>query len=176
MTFIPDQPDKSLQAPYFEDVSSKEGWAGFTTTKGINTLISEVTTALGRLGGIVTGIQSGTFLDEKARKRLGYVVDYFYKTPDGRQMAGKIEVSGLPMRSPTDAKEKKVRQMVLYMLRDTLDGYWYMQQLSPGFMALMPFMLADNGQTFSQKFMHGLTLPAPQDNDIVDGEIFEAKK
>jgi hypothetical protein len=176
MTFIPDQPDRQEEAPYFEDVTKQSGWAGFATTKSISTLISEVTVALGRLGGVLTDIQSGTFLDEKTRKRPGYAISYFYKTYDGKQMVEKIEVEGLPMRNPSANKEKQVRQMVLFLLRDTLEGYWYMQQLSPGFMALMPFMLTENGITFSQKFSQGLSLPAPVDNDTVDGEITEMRK
>ena len=170
MNFVPDQPNKAEQAPYLEDVSSKGGWAGFSTTKNIDTLVSEVSVALSRLGGIVTDIQSGTFLDDKTRKRFGYIIQYLYKTPSGLQMSGRIEVSGLPIRFHSPAKERQVKQMVLYMLRDTLDGYWYMQQLSPGFMALMPFMLTDTGITFSQKFSQGLTLPAPSD-DVIDGDI-----
>jgi hypothetical protein len=80
------------------------------------------------------------------------------------------------MANPSAAKEMKVRQMVLYMLRDNLNGSFYQQQISPGYMALMPFMLADNGQTFSQKFTQGLLpLPAPADNDAIDGEIIEDK-
>jgi hypothetical protein len=175
MNFIPDQPNKAEQAPYLEDVNSKGGWAGFSTTKSLETLTSEVTTALSRLGGIVSSIQSGQFVDDKARKRFGYVVSYYYQTPSGQQMAGKIEVSGLPIRYYSAAKEKQVKRMVLFMLRDTLDGYWYMQQLSPGFMALMPFMLTETGVTFSQKFTQGLTLPAPVD-DIVDGDVTEVHK
>lgn len=176
MTFIPDQPEKQEAAPYFEDVTKQSGWVGFSTTKSISTLISEVTVALGRLGGVLTDIQSGTFLDDLNRKRPGYSISYFYRTPDGKQLTGRIEVEGLPMRNVSPNKEKQVRQMVLFMLRDALEGYWYMQRMSPGFMGLIPFMLTEQNITFSQRFMQSLSLPAPKENDFVEGEIAEMEK
>lgn len=177
MTFIPDQPNEQQPVPYFEDVNGAGGWVGHTTSKSIESLCAEISTALGRLGGSVIGVQSGSFQDEHApnRKRPGYVIRYTYATPDGRSLAGKIEVAGLPLRKHTPEKEKQSRKMALYMLRDALEGLWYMQQLSPGLVALMPFMLAENDQTFSQKFQSGLlALPMPRRmDDVVDGQAKE---
>jgi hypothetical protein len=176
MPFIPDQPQKQQAVPYIEDVTSSGGWVGQSTTKDIKALQAEVSTALGRLGATVIEFQSGTFPDEynTMRKRPGYLIRYFYETPDGRSIPGKIEVAGLPARKDSPEKEKQSRKMALFMLRDSLEGLWYMQQLSPGLIALLPFMLADSGGdvTFSQKFLSGLTLPAPQTvqaEEIVDG-------
>lgn len=170
MAFIPEPTNKKEPAPFVEDVTSLGGWVGHTTTKSLDALIAEVSTALGRLGGTVVGVQSGMFTDElvPGRERPGYVIRYTYTTPDGRSIPGKIEVAGLPMRKPGQDKEKQSRKMALYMLRESLEGMWYMQQLSPGLVALMPFMLAENDLTFSQKFAHGLALPAPVDEDIVE--------
>lgn len=166
MNFIPDKPPETEPAPYLEDVRESDGWEGHTTKKSIDSLLSEVTQALTRLGALMTGMISGTFQDEKARKRPGYVISYIYKTPDGRQMDGRIEVSGLPLRSNTPAKELQSRRMALYMLRESLNGSRYLQMLSPGYMALMPFMLADTGQTFSQKFQNTLLLAQPEDDSM----------
>jgi hypothetical protein len=177
MTFIPDQPTQQQAVPYFEDVTSAGGWVGHTTQKSIDKLITEISTALVRLGGSVTNVQSGNFQDDinPRRKRPGYIIRYNYATPDGRIIAGKIDVCGLPLRSPTPQKEIQSRKMALYMLRDSLEGLWYMQQLSPGLVALMPFMLAEGDVTFSQKFILGLTLPAPVEDEYVDGEVDEVK-
>jgi hypothetical protein len=167
MAFIPDQPDKQQPVPYLEDVTSSGGWVGHTTTKSLEVLIAEVSTALGRLGGTVTSIQSGSFQDEHnpGRKRPGYVIRYNYMVQSGQVISGKIDVAGLPARKPGPDKEKQSRKMALYMLRDAFEGMWYMQQLSPGLVALMPFMLAEGDITFSQKFLGSLALPAPAPND-----------
>ena len=177
MTFIPDQPKQQQAVPYFENATTVGGWVGHTTTKSLDALIAEVSTALGRLGGTVTGIQSGNFQDDlnKARKRPGYIVRYNYATPDGRQIAGKIEICGLPLFKHTSQKEIQSRKMALFMLRNSLEGMWYMQQLSPGLVALMPFMLAEGDVTFSEKFSYSLSLPAPVEDEVVDGEAKEVR-
>lgn len=51
--FIPDQPKKAADVPYFDDVSSDAGWQGQATTKSIETLKSEIVQAVCRLGGLV---------------------------------------------------------------------------------------------------------------------------
>lgn len=178
MPFIPDQSDKQQPVPYIEDVTASGGWVGHTTTKSLDTLRAEVSTALGRLGGTVVDFQSGTFPDDYSpqRKRPGYLIRYFYSTPDGRSIAGKIEVAGLPARKPSPEKEKQARKMALYMLRDSLEGLWYLQQLSPGLVALMPFMLADGDTTFSQKFLGSMALPMPANlDDVVTGEATDIR-
>jgi hypothetical protein len=174
MGFIPDQPDKQQPVPYIEDVSGSGGWVGHTTTKSLEALMAEASTALGRLGGTVTSIQSGSFQDEHvpSRKLPGYVIRYNYMTQGGKVIPGKIDVAGLPAHKPSPEKEKQSRKMALYMLRDALEGLWYMQQLSPGLVTLMPFMLAEGDITFSQKFLGSLALPMPAD-EIMDGHAVE---
>lgn len=173
MTFTPDPIASSETAPYFEDVSKASGWAGFSTTKSIDTLLTEVTAALSRIGAMLTDIQSGVFIDDKNRKRHGYVIRYIYKLPSGQGMEGKIETMGLPMKSPSPAKEKAVRQMVLFLLRDTLKGFFYQQQTSPGYFGLMTWMLAKEGDvTIGQKFVTQLELPVPKE-EIHEGQFKE---
>jgi hypothetical protein len=179
MPFIPDQPDRQQPVPYLEDVSGAGGWVGHTTSKSIDVLTAEISTALGRLGGNITGVQSGSFQDDgnPVRKRPGYVLRYTYATPDGRALAGKIEIAGLPIRKYSPEKEKQSRKMALFMLRDSLEGLWYMQQLSPGLVALMPFMLAEGDITFSQKFQGGLlSLPMPANLETIDGQVNEVER
>ena len=57
--FIPDQPKKAVDVPFYDDVSSEGGWQGQSTTKSIDTLKSEIVQAVSRLGGLVVGFQKG---------------------------------------------------------------------------------------------------------------------
>ena len=60
-------------------------------------------------------------------------------------------------------------------LRNALEGMWFMQQLSPGFAPLMPFMIADNqGRTVSQLWAESATmnrLLPPGDSEFIEADI-----
>lgn len=75
MNFIPDTPKKVKEVPYYEDVSSKDGWQGQQTTKSMERLKQEVTDAVERLGGVVRSFQSGTFMmgGDEARRLPDYL-------------------------------------------------------------------------------------------------------
>ncbi len=114
------------------------------------------------------------------------------QSPNG-MVKGKMEIAALPVEKPeymgygSRAKNtyKKQRdeslKMALYMLRDSLKGMWYLQQLSPGFAALMPFMIVgDSGETISQLWSKQETfsnlLPpgeADFEADILEGDYQE---
>ncbi len=171
--FIPENAP-AIRVPFFEDVSRDEGWQGYSTTKPLKKLQAEIGDAIGRLGGIVSAFQRGTFLvDEQARE--GFRVHYTISNPNLKIIAGRIDVAALPVRNKRDEvrKDKSLR-MALYMLRNALDGMWFMQQLSPGYAALMPWMLADDEHTVSQLWsespiMSNL-LPPPESEFIIEGE------
>jgi hypothetical protein len=67
--------------------------------------------------------------------------------------------------------------MALYMLRDVFNGLWFLQQLSPGYAALMPFMIADeHGHTVSQLWAESAVMKRllpPPGADFTDGEVIE---
>lgn len=189
MEFQPDT--QAAQAvPFFKDTMGKssEGWAGHTTSKSIEKLQSEVKEAISLLGGTVTGFMKGTYTDE--HKRDGYHLHYVMESPNGL-VKGKMEIAALPVeksqfmstRQQTAYKKKREQslKMALFMLRDSLKGMWYLQQLSPGFAALMPFMIvSESGETISQLWSKQKTfqnLLPPGDSefeaDILDGEYKE---
>ena len=191
MDFTPDNKE-AQEVPFFKDTmgKSKEGWAGHTTSKTLEKLQSEVKEAISLLGGTVTGFMKGTFAGKHPRD--GYHVHYIMQSPGG-MVQGKMEVAALPVEKPaymygTRAQNtyKKQREqslkMALYMLRDSLKGMWYLQQLSPGFAALMPFMIAnESGETISQLWSRQDTfanlLPpgdAKFEEEIIEGEYTEA--
>jgi hypothetical protein len=162
-----------IHVPYFDDVSRDEGWQGYSTTKPTKKLQAEIGDAIGRLGGIVSSFQRGTFIIDN-QTREGYRVHYSIQNPNTRLVLGRIDVAALPVRNKRDETRKdKSLRMALYMLRNALDGMWFMQQLSPGYAALMPWMLADGDRTVSQLWsdspiMSNL-LPPPDSEFVIDG-------
>jgi hypothetical protein len=182
MEFIPENQRRTpADVPYFDDVTSEGGWQGHSTGKSLETLKSEVIAAIGRLGGLVVGFQRGTFLIG-ARKREGFQIHYAIEGPDGSMFRGRIDVAALPVRDTSrlrrslHTRREKALKMALYMLRMALDGTWFLQQLSPGYAPLMPWMLAQDGKTvtqlWSESAMMNNLLP-PGESDFVDGDFEE---
>lgn len=164
---------KAVSVPYYEDVSREEGWQGYTTTKSIKTLQAEIGDAIGRLGGIVSGFQRGTFHIEN-QQREGFQVHYSIQNPNGQVVPGRLDIAALPVRDKwNEQKKDKSLRMALYMLRNALDGMWFMQQLSPGYAALMPWMVTEGGKTVSQLWSESpimSRLLPPGDSDFVEAE------
>lgn len=172
-SFTPDE-SKAIKVPYFEDATREEGWQGYRTTKSTQTLQGEISRTIGRLGGHVSGFRSGLFLIDKL-ERDGFQVDYFIQTPVGAVIPARLDIAALPVRARYN-KERREKSicMALYMLRVGLEGMWFMQQLSPGYAPLMPWMLADGERTVSQMWAESSImsnlLPPPQ-SEFVDAEI-----
>lgn len=181
MEFIPEMPTEAQDVPYFGDVTSEGGWQGHSTTKSVATLKSEVIVALSRLGGLVTGFQRGRFqVGEHARE--GFRIHYAIEKSDGVMFPGRLDVAALPVKEtkrggPQRQRAEKSLKMALYMLRNALDGAWFLQQLSPGYSPLMPWLLdAGSDKTVSQLWAEavpiGRLLPPA---DFVDGEFEEIR-
>ena len=172
-TFQPEEP-KAAIVPYYEDAKEKDGWQGQATTKTVNKLQDEISQAINRLGGIVSGFQRGTFQIEK-QTREGFQIHYHLKAPNGQLVPGRLDVAALPVRDGWNVTKKdKSLRMALYMVREGLQGMWLMQQLSPGYAALMPFMLADENKTVSQMWADTPVinnLLPPGDAEWIDAEV-----
>lgn len=171
-SFTPEE-HKAVKVPYYDDVSREQGWQGYTTGKSVETLQAEIVKAFARLGGIVSGFQRGAFqIDQQTRE--GFRVHYSIQSPNGF-IPGRLDVAALPVRSKYDEKKKdKTLRMALYMLRTSLEGMWFIQQLSPGYAPLMPWMLAEGDKTITQlwaetSIMNRLLPPA--ESEFVEGEI-----
>jgi hypothetical protein len=179
MNFIPEQSEVSKQeVPFFDDVVAEEGWQGHTTSKSIATLKTEVIVALNRLGGTVMVFQRGIFVIGQ-HKREGFQVHYQVDR-NGVINRGRLDVAALPVRedyrlnrSLNKRKEKSLK-MALYMLRSALEGTWFLQQLSPGYAPLMPWMLTEQGKTVTQLWSeHVFTQNLLPTGDFVEGEIIK---
>lgn len=182
MNFIPEQMKTAENVPYFDDVSGDGGWQGHTTRKTVEALKSEISVVMGRLGGMVTGFQKGVF-ETNEKGRDGFRVHYTIETPDGKLVPGRLDIAALPIRKSTrtrgseNTRKEQSLKMALYMMREAMDGLWFLQQLSPGYAPLMPFMLADKERTVSQLWSEsavmGRLLP-PGESEFVDGEVVDA--
>jgi hypothetical protein len=183
MNFIPKQSDESQKVPFFDDATKEAGWQGQATTKSVKTLQAEIIEAISRLGGLVISFQRGSFQSE-GNDRDGFRVHYVIQSADGRQIPGRIDIAALPvkkdfsLRRSEDKRKDQSLKMALYMLRMGLDGTWFLQQLSPGYAALVPFMLAPGDKTISQLWSESSimnNLLPPGDEDFVEGEVTEVK-
>lgn len=185
MDFIPEQAEQQAKdVPYFDDVTAQDGWQGHTTNKGIDTLKSEIMVSISRLGGLVTGFQRGAFVIGD-KKRDGFQIHYAIEMPDGAMLQGRLDVAALPVRDrhrqrrSLDTRREKSLKMALYMLRNALDGTWFLQQLSPGYAPLMPWMLERaSGKTISQLWSERAfnNLLPPGDGEFVEGEFEREEK
>jgi hypothetical protein len=164
---------KSLSVPWFEDAKEKDGWKGHATTKSIDRLQSEINTAVSRLGGVVSGYQRGTFEIDN-QKRDGFQIHYALGHED-QFVAGRLDIAALPVKDKWNTKKKEqALRMALYMVREALEGSWLLQQLSPGYAALMPWMLNQDGKTVSQLWAESSVMKnllPPPDADFVEAEI-----
>ena len=177
--FIPENSKQNqVDVPYYDDVTSDAGWQGQSTGKSVETLKSEIIAAIGRLGGLVVGFRQGTFPGE--RDREGFQIHYTMETSDGGMLPGRIDIAALPIRRSHrtersyETRRVKSLKMALYMLRVALDGTWFLEQLSPGYSALMPWMLANKDETYSEIWTKnssiGNLLMAPEE-DFVEGIV-----
>ena len=178
MDFIPEQPKSSNDVPFYEDATSIDGWQGQSTEKTLERLKSDLVTSISRLGATVSAFQKGSF-QAGNKKREGFQIHYTIESPDGKLTPGRIDIAALPVRNDSRTVKtyqnrcEKSLKMALFMLKISIDGAWFMQQLSPGFSGLMPFMLMDGKRTVSQVWMDSRmmsNLLPPADADFVDGD------
>ena len=191
--FIPKQQTKALVIPYFDEVTSEGGWRGMSTGKSIETLKSEVTQALARLGGVVAGFVLGTRVpvDGQEPEREGFQIHYAIEAEKGKMVPGRLDICALPVRQKSrrsragslERQKQASLKMALFMARDALTGLWFLQVLSPGFAPLMPWMLVGSGkkartitQLWSESPVMKKLLPPEdssfeEDEDSVDGSF-----
>lgn len=170
MSFIPDTPEAAKVVPYYENARKEDGWQGHTTTKSIKRLQAEISDAISRLGGMVTSFQRGRFDD-----REGFRILYTLEVGNGLSR-GQIDIAALPVKDKwNETKKDKSLRMALFMLREALNGTWFLQQLSPGYAPLMPWMIGMDGKTITQLWAESSEmknlLPPPE--EFVDGMIEE---
>lgn len=192
--FVSEKTERKIdEIPFYEDADAANGWSGQSTGKSIETLKAEIIAHIGKLGGLVTGFEKGSFSG-----RLGYRIHYAIETPEGKHIPGYIDVAALPLKpnrihyhyrnrvDPEATRMDKALRMALFNVATCLGSLWKLQRLSPGFAPLMPFMIMDKGghnltQLWSETSMLKQLMPPKEDfkangisrntDDVVDGEV-----
>ena len=183
--FMPDNENKKDDVPYLDNARSDEGWQGHTTKESVGSLKAQILIEIGRLGGTVVRWMRGTY-DIDGEQRPGVQIVYRIVRPFSDSFEGRIDVAGLPWKKPYGGKkyregyqsavENKRRQsltMALYNVRAALKAMRVLQILSPGYAALVPWLLKPGtDKTLGELWGIGSkSLPAPnQDGDIVDSD------
>ena len=183
MKFIPDDLDQQSDVPFLEEARADDGWKGQSTSKSIEQLRAEISAEIGRLGGTMTRFMRGEY-EIQGQTRPGALIEYSIISLEGQGFQGRIDVAGLPFEESTGRQDSartnrkrrdKSLQMALFNVREGLQGARILQTLSPGYAALIPWLLTDSGQTFGQLWREGLgiaALPAPaKDGEVVDAEF-----
>ncbi len=157
MDFKPETKKEMQEVPYYDDVSSSDGWEGHSTSKTLESLKSEVVMALSKLGGTTASFQRGSF-EAGGQKREGFRIEFFLEKK-GKQVPSRVDIAALPVketyrlqRSLATRTEKSLK-MALFMVRNAFKGTWFLQQLSPGFAPLIPFMIGKDGKTMSEMWI-----------------------
>ena len=177
MNFTPET-SKAMDVPYYDDVRAEDGWQGQRTAKSADVLKAEIATAIGRLGGLVSAFQQGTFVID-GKSRQGFQIHYAIQSMNGQYVPGRIDVAALPVRANSARLRDASMQMALYMVREAIDGMWFLQQLSPGYAPLMPWMLADGKRTVSQMWADSAimnNLLPPSDSDFIEAKALKITK
>lgn len=180
MSFIPNTPKETdNKVPLFDNVREIDGWQGMSTTKSLERLKEEVTTALELLGGMNIQFMRGFHVtgEGENNRREGYQITYVIAMK-GKYVPGRLDIAALPVdrswrrRDTIEKRSIQSLKMALFMLNMALKGSWFLSKLSPGYAPLMPWMLAEDGKTITEHWGEamGRLLPPPA-SDFVEGEV-----
>lgn len=177
--FKPSQGEKE-SIPFFDDVTSSEGWEGHATSKSIDKLQSEIAANLSLISCLFTGIQSGMF-----GERHGFQIHFAMKADGGRMVPSRLDIACLPLnpkkrtrtrsrgRGVSDWRIEATKKMALYMTAKAVKGMYFLSVMSPAFIPFMSQMLDSRGQTLGQSWIQAGKLAAllPSGEDFIEGEI-----
>lgn len=153
MEFEPDGELETIDVPSFEEARSSKGIRGHRSEKKIKVLKDEVRKAIARLGGGVERFIKGKFHGESVRD--GYIVRFNLKGHPG-----EIKVAALPIeKKRTDYKRDKALKQALFTVRDIFEAQYNLKLLSPGSNPLLPYLLADGGETVAELYESNYRIP-----------------
>jgi len=185
MKFTPDTSDLQTEVPFLDEARAEDGWQGQGTKESIASLRSQISAEIGRLGGTVTRWMRGDY-EIDGQKRPGVQLEYQITNGSGSAFVGRIDLAGLPWKDPyggnrshssykvaVESNKNKSLAMALYNVREALKAMRILQVLSPGYAALVPWMLvAETGKTIGEMWGIGnKQLMAPSGS----GEVVEAE-
>lgn len=167
--FKPDSPAKAaISVPYFEDANADTA-PYYSSTRTIEAAKTEVADRLGTLGGSILSFQSGTF-DINKQKRFGFVIRFVLNVEPFSNAEGVIRVAALPIRSWSEAKEKRVKVQALLNVADWLKVAITSRVFSPDAHPLVPYLLmpAKDGQMYTVTQVISQMMNAPQLPNSID--------
>lgn len=203
--FTPNQEQDSMpfDVPFYTEARTQDGWQGHTTSRSYETLKSDVTTAMGRIGGTINAFQRGTYRIG-GHDRQGLAIHYSIEGPNGQMVYGRLDVAALPYPEPYGGNKyhsrydnavknqiDKTLRMALYNVAEALRAQWVLKQLNPAYIPLMPWMIGDkvSGMTLSQAYLsdgftrnllppgeegdEGIQQKLDPDEDAIEGEFKE---
>jgi hypothetical protein len=148
--FTPDKPAAArITVPYLEDANADTA-PYYSSTRTVEAAKTEVSDRLGALGGSIISFQGGTF-DINKQKRFGFVIRFVLNVEPFNNAEGVIRVAGLPIRIPSDTKERRVKVQALLNVADWLKTAMTSRIFSPDAHPLVPYLLmpAKDGQMYT---------------------------
>lgn len=179
--FIHDAPQRaSERLIYYEDALAKDGWKGQATSKSLNALKSDLSVVIDRMGGIIGSFQAGSWGTGKD-KRVGYRIHFSISEEDFGSLPGQLDIAALPVRPQNSRHRKSLEQrqeeslrMALFMVVQAFEGMWFLRQLAPGFVPMLPWLLTNSGHTINELYLvrgHTATLLPSGMEDFIEGEV-----
>jgi hypothetical protein len=165
--FTPTEEQQSgISVPYLEE--ARADYAPYYDVRGREPkqVQREVIAEFDKLDAGNVQFREGFFGDKK--RRYGYEVTFIYGGARGR-----MQIAGLPMRTETEAKKRRVLLQALSILRDWLKTQVTAQVFAPGNDPLMQFLLVDGQRTVNEYLIETRKLPTanPLLTDVVEGVI-----
>lgn len=149
MDFVPDMDQKwvdSNSVKFFEDARADD-YPFYSSRKSLADAQLETKNEMEKIGAIKVVFQSGVFV-LNGLKRYGYRVHFLLYGA-----AGIYPCVGLPMKKENENKKERVLVQCLLNLSALLKAYRTSESFLPGSNPLIPHMLADSENTFSQKIL-----------------------
>ena len=164
MHFTPEgRSSQLLRVPFASEARAQDGWQGQNTGRSVETLKSGIVQAMARLGGVVHGFQRGSFrIDDQ--DRAGVQITYSVEAPGGKMVYGRLDIAALPVRPPArnrnfqrvlERRNEDALAMALYNVVQAMRAQWVLAQLNPGYVPLMPWLLANKNQTLTEMWSTG---------------------
>lgn len=159
--FVPDKTELEKQViPWFDDQTDSK-IPGRGTRKDVTDLQGEIIELMGHLhAGGVSFIQ-GTHPGKPTR--YGFQIRFNINGVQGR-----IDVAALPIKSETPTKKDRALAQALYLVRDWLEAEVFSSVYRPGAVALLPFLVNENGKTVTEAFISSGKIPLLA--NVVGGE------
>lgn len=148
-----DEQQHTISVPYLEDARADYAPYYDVRNREAKQIQREVIAEFDKLDAGNVQFREGFFGDKP--RRYGYEVTFIYAGARGR-----MQIAGLPMRTESPAKKRRVMLQALSILRDWLKAQVTAQVFAPGNYPLMQFLLVDGQRTVNEYLIETRGLPS----------------